>query len=61
MADGDTLCMNGAQVAWYPHTSQQGKPWMLLVRPKLLYFGIVGHFCALALFHEPSTGKGPCE
>jgi hypothetical protein len=31
---------------------------MLLVKPKLPYFGIAGHFCALARFHEPSTGKG---
>jgi hypothetical protein len=34
---------------------------MLLVKPKLLYFGIAGHFCALAWFHKPSTGKGPCK
>jgi hypothetical protein len=30
---------------------------MLLVKPKLLYFGIAGHFCALAQFREPSAGN----
>jgi hypothetical protein len=31
---------------------------MLLVMPKLLYFGIAGHFCALLQLCKPSAGKG---
>jgi hypothetical protein len=38
--------MNGA--SFYPQICQQGKPQMLLVKPKLPYFGIAGQFCALA-------------
>jgi hypothetical protein len=34
---------------------------MLLVMPKLLYFGITGQFCAVVQLREPSAGKGPCE
>jgi hypothetical protein len=33
-------------------------PQMLLVMPKLLYFGIAGHLCALVQLRKPSTGKG---
>jgi hypothetical protein len=58
--DGDTFCING-KTSLYPYTSQQGKPWMLLVMPKLPYFEIAGHFCALVQLCKPSAGKGPCE
>jgi hypothetical protein len=34
---------------------------MLLVMPKLPYFGIAGQFCAVVQLREPSAGKGPCK
>jgi hypothetical protein len=54
---GDTFCMNG-KISLYPHTSQQGKPWMLLVMPKLPYFEITGQTVLLSNFANQALERG---